>query len=95
VLLEAQGGPVVIADVGGLPEANAASHLATKLGVGVTLEKGCTYWTNVNLWSAAFATTPVVRVPSGTMGAVTIAGRNYRTWMWGEYGFGLTIVRAN
>jgi hypothetical protein len=94
-LLEASGGPVVVAQVSATPDANAAAHLATTLGVGVTLEKGCTYWATVNLWSAAFATTPAVRLPSGTSSMFTIAGRSYRAWMWNEYSLSLTVARAN
>jgi len=95
-LLESQGGPVVFAQAGGSTPAGAITPLATALGVGVTLEKACSYGASSDLWRARFATTPAVVVASGTIAPLTIGGRNYRAWMWSESGgYTLTVVRGN
>ena len=94
-LLESQGGPVVIAQAVGTPQAGTLTPLSTALGVDVTLEKACSYGSSLDLWRARFATTPAVSVLSGTTALVAIGGRSHRAWMWSEYGFSLTVVRAN
>jgi hypothetical protein len=94
-LFESQGGPVVIARAVGTPQAGALAPLAAALGVGVTLERACSYGSSRDLWRAQFATTPAVSVPSGTTALLAIGGRSHRAWMWNEYDFSLTVVRAN
>jgi hypothetical protein len=95
VLRESQQGPIVLVDGGQaiLPPAGGFA-LETVLGVPVTLES-CAYTSTADLWDVVFGTSPPVRVKSGTLGSITIAGRAYRVWLWSQRPLDIIIFPAS
>jgi hypothetical protein len=68
------------------------------LGVPVHAEKSCDYMADygyghhpAGLWDLVFETEPPVRAKSGERTALTLDGRDYEVWVWGEYGLSFTL----
>jgi hypothetical protein len=95
VLRETQNGPLVLAYVHGSVHAGAPTPVGVHLGISVGAEEACSYTDTVKLWEVVFFTTPAVRVPSGTIGAFTTGGRNYRVWVRADTSFAMTIFPGN
>jgi hypothetical protein len=95
VLRESQQGPIVLVTGTGILPPAGAFALETVLGVGVTLERSCAYTSTIDLWDVVFDTSPPVRVKSGTIGSITIAGRAYRVWLWSQSDFKFIVFPAS
>ena len=93
-LLEAQGGPVVLAEAGAT---STAPSLAAHLGVSVTLQDGCAYTPSSKLVDVVFGTTPAVRVHSGESKTFVTGGHSYNVWASSrpDQGFAIVVYRAD
>lgn len=99
VLREANRGSIVLAKGYG-SDSTLASDTRSALGFPVSAVSNCVYGPNfqgesMQLMDAQFDADTTVRVESGTLGDIRIAGVPYRTWVWSESLVFFTIYRTN
>jgi hypothetical protein len=79
-------------------DAATTASLQALLGVTVTAEASCEYFplgpaneAPIPLWTVVFGTTPPVRVKSGELGTVELAGKDYAVWVWSDDSVSMTL----
>ena len=100
-LRESEQGPLLLLDAYSLAaplDPTVALQLQGFLGVSLTAEPSCDYVSDYSfshepaqLWDLVFATDPPVQAKSGEITALTLDGKDYEVWVWGEKYVNVTV----